>query len=96
MVWDGMLDDFDFEECLAERKKIKAKTEELANQIKIAVTEYNKFTEENDLRNFFLYVNIADHAYLPNNWNKDDETSIDDIIEYVLSHPGWNSSSARC
>jgi len=75
----------------------KNKEQELANQIQRLVSEYNKFTGENGLNKFIIYSKIEDmYNDLPRRWNMDDETDIDDIVEYVSSNPGWQSSSARC
>lgn len=65
-------------------------------KIQNLVSEYNKFTEENDLRKFIIFSKVVDVYDLPYNWNKDCETYIDDIVEYVSENPNWCSSSARC
>lgn len=87
------------EEILAERKKyedICNKEIDFFSKIQSLVSEYNKFTEENDLRKFIIFSKVADVYDLPYNWNKDCETYIDDIVEYVSENPNWCSSSARC
>lgn len=66
------------------------KLNNLADNIKELVSEYNKLTKENDCGNFIIYSEVEELAY---NWYADGPTHIADIAESYSENPAWYSSS---
>ncbi len=88
----------DYQIEVEKRKTIDDNLSKLELQIKALVSEYNKISA--DICNYndkHLIYSIVPHMNIwPNRWYQDDNTEIEDIIEWGIQNKGWQSSSWNC